>query len=234
MKWIEEKKSAGKKSATKKSDKQPYEALVRSEIGKKKGPPVAAAAEEVPAAEAPAAEAPAVSTQVSEQVDGEAVKKRKTPKPSINPTGDEKHVAETLFALTNMVGSYREKETEVAKTMCAVTVGDVRPKITDVDGRQKNTCDDVASKNTETDKFSVSFNENNLDSILPSRTHVEPTKKLINSTYVSPVDSMENNSPENIEDSTNIGQDSVEPINYDSEYVDNDDDSQSTFGNFSD
>ena len=230
MKWIEE-KSEGKRSATKKSDTKAYEALVRSAKCHKKGPPVAAAAVEAPAAEAPAAEAPALSTQVSEQVDGEAVKIRKTPKPSINPTGDEKHVAETLFMLQNVVGSYREKETEVAKTMCTVTVGDVRPKITDVDVRKKNICDDdVCSKITK----NVRSAEKNLDSIIPSKTHVEPTKKLIYSTYVSPVDSMENKSPENLDGPTNIGIDSIAPINYDSEYVDNDDLSESTFDNFSD
>ena len=45
---------------------------------------------------------------------------------------------------------------------------------------------------------------------------------------------MENKSPENLDGPTNIGIDSIAPINYDSEYVDNDDLSESTFDNFSD
>ena len=45
LKWIE-KKSEGKRSVTKKSDTEAYEALVRSEKCHEKGPPVAAAAVE--------------------------------------------------------------------------------------------------------------------------------------------------------------------------------------------
>ena len=85
----------------------------------------------------------------------------------------------------------------------------------------------------KTEEMNVVSSEKKSDSIIASRTHVQSTEKLIYSTYVSNVKHTENNLQKKDDRIENLGLGSIEDINYNSEYVDDDDSSQSTFCNFS-